>query len=400
MCDTMVIVERGRVLFAKNSDRDANEAQIPEWHPRRAYPAGATVQCTHLTIPQIHETCAVLLSRPYWMWGAEMGANEYGVVIGNEAVFTSQPYAATGLTGMDLLRLGLERAYTAQGACAVITRLLEEHGQGGGCGHERRRFTYHNSFLIADPGGAYVLETAGRHWAIEGIAGAYSISNGLTLSAFSRRYSDRLRTRISGCHLRRGRTSLRLGAVRDVLDLFAALRDHGEDQQYPSYSWVNGGMHAPCVHAGGIVASCQTTASWVSELRPGALRHWVTATSAPCTSLFKPVYVERPVEMGASPDDRADDSLWWRHERFQRTVLRDPEALFSIFAGERDAIETRWTKHPPASQEAFDEHDKVLGRWYGAVCHAAGRDRRPWWVRRYWRERNRRAGWPPSGMSQ
>ncbi|HMX67117.1 MAG TPA: hypothetical protein PKX25_16200, partial [Microthrixaceae bacterium] len=135
MCDTMVTVTDEGVLFAKNSDRDANEAQLLEWIPARDHvrtdsadptDSEVTVRCTWIDIAQVAHTHAVLLSRPWWMFGAEMGANEHGVVIGNEAVFTRElsrrsgrvgsrhPEAEPGLLGMDLLRLGLERAVTAE----------------------------------------------------------------------------------------------------------------------------------------------------------------------------------------------------------------------------------------------------------------------------------------------
>ena len=73
MCDTLTIVQPDGVLFAKASDRDANEAQRLEWHPAATHEEGAEVACTYLTVPQARQTHAVLLSRPFWMFGAEMG---------------------------------------------------------------------------------------------------------------------------------------------------------------------------------------------------------------------------------------------------------------------------------------------------------------------------------------
>ncbi len=392
MCDTIAIVEPGRVWFAKNADRDPNEAQPVEWHPRRQYDPDEPLLCTWITIPQADETRAVLLSRPYWMWGAEMGANEDGVVIGNEAVFTREPYATEGLTGMDLVRLGLERGRSVQEACEVIVQLLETYGQGGGCGHERRGFTYHNSFLICDPAGGLVLETAGRHWATEPVNGVRAISNGLTISGFAKQHSDRLKTRVSGCRQRRRRVEALGGTCRSLPDMFALLRDHGDATSLPRYHWTHGGLSAPCVHAGGVLAAAQTTGSWVSELTRDGCRHWVTATAAPCTSLFKPVSMEQPIDLGPPPKDHVNGSFWWEHERFHRAALRNPAMAFDIFAEERNALEREWAQSPPEPAAAFDEHKELLKKWGAALATQSQKDTRPWYVRAYWRKRNRRAG--------
>ncbi len=395
MCDTMAIVEPGRVLFAKNSDRDPNEAQHLDWRPRRTHAAGERLKCTWIEIPQAAETNAVLLSRPFWIWGAEMGTNEHGVTIGNEAVFTRQPLAKTGLTGMDLIRLALERAATARAAVDTIVALIDEFGQGGACSLERPGFSYHNSFIVADPRAAFVLETAGRHYAAEEIRGARSISNGLTIPGFAEKHSDTIRTHVSACRARRARTQQMAERAQGPGDLMRALRDHGPEGAgaSPHYSWLNGGLGAPCVHAGGLVAASQTTASWVAELTSDGCRHWVTGTAAPCTGLFKPVAVDFKVDLGPRPTDTYDgETLWWRHERLHRAVMRDPERLLARYRGERDATEAAWLADPPDSDVAFAEYEATLERWTADVLAYLGRDTRGFFVRRYWAKRNRRAG--------
>lgn len=186
MCDTFfvapVATQRRRLLFAKNSDRQRNEAHIVEIVGGAAHDAGARVRCTYLDVPQVRQTHRVLLCRPYWTWGAEMGANERGVVIGNEAVHASTPAPETpALLGMDFIRLALERAATAEEAVAIIVELLQRHGQGGNCGHIKPAF-YNNSFLIVDPREAFVLETIDRDWMVKRQQHAQAISNGYMIS--------------------------------------------------------------------------------------------------------------------------------------------------------------------------------------------------------------------------
>jgi secernin len=96
----------GKVYFAKNSDRQPNEPHILIQNPIRHYSPGAKLKCTYIDIEQVEETFAVLLLKPSWIWGCEMGCNEFGLNIGNEAVFTREKYGDPCLTGMDMIRLG------------------------------------------------------------------------------------------------------------------------------------------------------------------------------------------------------------------------------------------------------------------------------------------------------
>jgi hypothetical protein len=395
MCDTLVAVRPGRVLFAKNSDRDPNEAQFLDWQPRRDHPAGAGLRCTWITIDQVPTTHAVLLSRPFWVWGAEMGTNEHGVVIGNEAVFTDQPYASAGLLGMDLVRLGLERATTAAGAVDVIVDLLDRHGQGGRCSLVDPGFTYHNSFIVADPTGAYVVETAGTLSAVEQVtSGVRSISNGLTIPGFAD-HGDRLRTWYAQARKRRAATEA--CPADSVGDMMAVLRAHGARGPNPRFAPLMGAKGAPCMHAGGgIRAASQTTGSWVAELSAdGDHHHWATGTATPCTGVFVPVAVDDPLDLGPEPTDRFDPATrWWRHELLHRAVLSDPERLLATYAPDRDGLEARWLVDRPDPASAVAEADARAERWLATVRSAAGRDRRPGRARHFWRALDERAGVP------
>jgi len=75
--------------------------------------------------------------------------------------------------------------------------------------------------------------------------------------------------------------------------MMAILRDHGPnaDQNWTPARGITGAT--VCMHAGfGPVRVSQTTGSWVAALKPGQAVHWATGTSAPCTSIFKPVWIE------------------------------------------------------------------------------------------------------------
>lgn len=81
---------------------------------------------------------------------------------------------------MDLVRLGLERASTAEEARDVIVELLEIHGQGGNCGLSRP-FYYNNAFIVADRCHAYIIETYHRFWVWKRVTEFAAISNAYSI---------------------------------------------------------------------------------------------------------------------------------------------------------------------------------------------------------------------------
>ncbi len=157
MCDTLVALAPatadGETLFAKSADCEVNEANALVRIPRARHLPGEAVRVTHLVIPQALETHEVLLTKAFWTWGCEIGVNEHGLCMGEEAVFTTEmAEAQDGLIGPDLVRLGLERARTCREAIEVMTALLEKYGQGGSA-ELKGNSHFDSSFLMADATG-------------------------------------------------------------------------------------------------------------------------------------------------------------------------------------------------------------------------------------------------------
>ncbi len=385
----------GNIIFGKNSHREPNEAQTLVRVPRANHAKG-DVALTHISIPQIAETNEVILSKPFHMWGAEMGANEHGLVVGSAAVFTKVKIAKKndGLTGMDMVRLALERTRDAERALELITNLLEQYGQDAGAGYQNKSFHHHNSFMIADGSRAFVLETAGEHWVAARIKGFRSISNGLTIESeydfagknvvdFARQngwikqgaefsfrgaYSDWFMTTMSMSRTRRELSS-RLGDKSegrlDAAGAMAILRNHGTRETRHGFRPSASNMGCLCVHAAGITTPVQTTGSMVAELRTDKnSTYWFTGTAAPCLSLFKPFFAPGTgIRAGdiTEPGRLADNSLWWRAERLHRFTLLNYPARLEMFREERDALETEFLKEEAALSRGGANLDQLNG---------------------------------------
>jgi len=378
-CDSLVALGNatadGVVLFAKNSDRPAGECQPLVQLPALRHPPGTRVGCQYIEIAQVRETARVIGSRPYWLWGFEHGLNEHGVAIGNHTVFTKDALAGQGLIGMDLVRLGLERARTARAAVEVVCGLVEAHGQGGS-GYADTDWPYHNSFLIADRSEAYLLETSDRRWAVRRVLDVGSASNHLGIGAdwdalaegtiehaiangwwdeandgrfdFAAAFRDTAVVPAvvsSGRHRRtcevltHGRGTLTPAALR------AALRDHyGSAPRASGYTPEDERYFSVCMHADPVGT---TTASMIARLPadPDDLLVYWGSLGSPCVGVFLPYYVEAelPAILARGGAAASADSPWWRFKELLALVERD------------------WPRYGHVARAYWDEFESVLG---------------------------------------
>jgi secernin len=375
MCDTLVALgnstEDGTVIFGKNSDRPFNEVQLITYSPKRSFKKNDILKCTYLEIPQVPETHAVLLSQPYWMWGAEMGTNEYGVVIGNEAVQSHEPLRSIGLLGMDLLRLALERGKSAREAMEVIIKLLEKYGQGGGCTYEDQNWKYHNSYIIADTKEAFVLETADKWWIVEYVKNIRSISNSLSIRGkgdnrkkgiiehainkgyckdddnfdFAITFSGSPIAVTHSPYSRKGKSTILLNENKGNITPSLMMRFLREHQA------------GICMHGG-----FESTGSQVSHLRNEKKSiHWFTGTTLPCVSIYKPYTFPIQGQKYYNPGPYQSinyEWFWCKHTKFKpinkKIEIKNIEKI--IFSKMNDLL----IQEDIISENEFNEQIKIL----------------------------------------
>ncbi|XP_073532675.1 secernin-1 [Phyllobates terribilis] len=321
----------GHIFFGKNSARPRDEVQEVLHVPASSHEAGSKVQCTYLAIDQVVKTHSVILSKPAWMWGVEMGANEYGVCIGNTDVITKQAADdGTLLLGADLVRLGLERGTSSKEAVDVITSLLEEHGQGGS-NFQTVSQGFHSAFLIVDRVEAWILETVGKLWAAERITGGIRcICNHLSLKTHIDLEHPELRSHAQDQGWWNEDEEFNFSDVfsehNHENDCLGKVAVENKEELMAVESMINvlrNKSSGICVDTAGFL----TTASAVSVLPKDdkwPCIHFFTGTPDPSRSVFKPfIFVEdiKAVPMVQSScvrDNTCDhDHSQWKHELYE-----------------------------------------------------------------------------------
>ncbi|MBR61434.1 MAG: hypothetical protein CL904_02075 [Dehalococcoidia bacterium] len=366
-CDTLIATSgdtvSGNAIFAKNSDRPPTETQPLVKQDRKTHNPNTVNKLEFISLPETEVSYKHVGSRPYWCWGYEHGFNEHQVVIGNEALQSRLRPGKPTLTGMDLVRIGLERGSSAREALNAMTSVIESVGQGK-FAHPDGYRTYDNGFIIADPKEAYVLETAGHEWAArkvqksQGISNTYSISNNwdlisenaLHLATQSAEYKGNEQldfreffkedTKFSYSADQRELRSCALldhhaGNI-DIAKMISILSDHsGEGFKSKSKIEAVESGYGICMHSDSVEKGSNTAASLIAELCSDETRlpiYW-TSMYSPCTGIFLPTFIEGVFNTSISLGGKksSQDSAWWVFYYLNQSLKADDnEAIVQL----------------------------------------------------------------------
>ena len=375
MCDSFVALGNstsdGSVLLAKSADTEVNEAEHVVRIPRRQYLDGALVRTTHLNIPQSAQTHEIILGKSFWSWGGEIGCNEHGVAVGNEAAFSNQKEGKDGVCVLDLLRLVLERSRSAREGVEVVARHVEAYGDGGNC-QMMGNFWFDSGLLVADKQEAYVGNAAGRHWAARRVTDVMAISNRYQLTDdwdlsslqpsdgtkpdFRAMFADEKREREvaaleretmaqSILEARKGRIT-----VKDMADI---LRCVGDEDTYEVAA--DDRPTRVCMHAGPYESRFwHATGAMISDASERGVVVWMTGTSATDLSCFKPLFFDADMpDIGPAPQGTyTEGSLWWKHEHLHRRAMAAYHETKPRIRADFDRLEGQFFAEAPGMKAA------------------------------------------------
>ncbi|MFX1487803.1 MAG: hypothetical protein ACFFBI_01555, partial [Promethearchaeota archaeon] len=198
----------------------------------------------------------------------------------------------------------------------------------GGCAYNDPSWLYHNSFIIADPDEAYVLETADRWWIAEKVEGVRSISNNLSIQGkgdfrrdgiiehainkgycksetdfnFASTFSGASVSTLPSPNSREGKARLLLKENVGNITLnmmMEFLREH---------------QAGICMHGG-----FESVGSQISHLfEQDRSVHWFTGTTLPCVSIYKPYTFPIEGQKYYRPGPYStinNDWFWCKHSR-------------------------------------------------------------------------------------
>jgi len=373
----------GSTMIAKNRDLSEYEVQWLYRAPPTRHAAGSTVRLQYIEIPQAETTYGWVGSRSYdKKWGVGMGINEWGVVVADNDAPTREPLdGESGLHDNDVCRLVLERSKTAYEGVRLVGSLIETYGHS----------LVGQIYWIVDPGEAWIVECAGRHWAAVRVGDGVAVrANQYQITVDWDEGSDDLVEYAVGmgwcesaegfsfaeCYSREGypygSSQTRVERVQDLLggrtgsitreDLMGVLSDHYEGT--PLYR----SPHSNDLYR--TVCSGRTVSAMVAQLEPGLpseMQVMWYCMGSPCVGVFMPVYanasrVPGPYITGGGPESLSgydEGSAWWVYKLLQLSVDED-------YAGRQPPVRERWDGvYAEASMEVEELEGVLLGLYRG-----------------------------------